>query len=87
LQRVITFIPGKAIDGDVIRRLRSGDYIGIYSREKGLDVSHVGIMIKKNRASYFRHASSLQSQRKVIDQDFTAYAARKPGIVVLRPVA
>ena len=85
VQRVITFIPARAIDNEVIRQLRTGDYIGIYSGKKGLDVSHVGIIIKKNLTSYFRHASSLGSQRKVIDQDFRTYTASKPGIVILRP--
>jgi hypothetical protein len=85
VQRVITFIPGKAVDNEVIRQLRTGDYIGIYSREKGLDVSHVGIVIKRNLTSYFRHASSAESQRKVIDQDFRTYTVSKPGIVILRP--
>ena len=85
-ERDITYIPSKAIDSDIIRRLKTGDYIGIYSRARGLDVSHVGIVVKGKETTYFRHASSLESQRKVIDQYFGAYVARKPGIVVLRPV-
>ena len=85
-ERDVTYIPSKAIDGNVIRRLKTGDYIGIYSGTRGLDVSHVGILVKKKRTTYFRHASSLQSRRRVVDQDFRAYVAGKPGIVVLRPV-
>ena len=85
-ERDITYIPGKAIDSDVIRRLRTGDYVGIFSRARGLDVSHVGILIKGKETTYFRHASSLESQRRVTDQDFRTYVAGKPGIVVLRPV-
>ncbi|MGD0238304.1 MAG: N-acetylmuramoyl-L-alanine amidase-like domain-containing protein [Syntrophorhabdales bacterium] len=85
-ERDVTYIPGEAIDSDTMRRLKTGDYIGIYSRARGLDVSHVGIVIKEKETIYFRHASSLESQRKVINQDFRAYVDGKPGIVVLRPV-
>jgi hypothetical protein len=85
-ERDVNYIPSKAIDGDVIRQLRTGDYIGIYSRLRGLDVSHVGIVVKGKGTTCFRHASSLESQRRVIDQDFRTYVAGKPGIVVLRPV-
>lgn len=85
-ERDVTYIPSKAIDGNVIRRLKTGDYIGIYSGTRGLDVSHVGIVVKGMGTTHFRHASSLQSQRRVVDQDFKAYVAGKPGIVVLRPV-
>ena len=86
-ERGITYVPSKAIGSDIIRRLKTGDYIGIYSRARGLDVSHVGIVVKGKQTTNFRHASSLESQRRVINQDFKAYAAGKPGIVVLRPVA
>jgi N-acetylmuramoyl-L-alanine amidase-like protein len=85
-ERDVTYIPSKAIDGNVIRRLKTGDYIGIYSGTRGLDVSHVGIVVKGMGTTHFRHASSLQSLRRVVDQDFRTYVAGKPGIVVLRPV-
>jgi Protein of unknown function (DUF1460) len=86
-ERDIIYIPGATIDAEVIHRLRTGDYIGIYSETKGLDVSHVGILIKKKGTAFFRHASSAESRRRVVDQDFNTYAASKPGIIVLRPVA
>jgi len=86
-ERDIAYIPRKEIDIEIIRRLRTGDYIGIYAKTRGLDVSHVGILIKRRRTVCFRHACSLPSQRKVIDQDFRAYITGKPGIIVLRPQA
>jgi len=46
----------------------------------------VGILIKKKGTPCFRHACSLASQRKVIDQDFRPYIAGEAGIIVLRPV-
>ena len=85
-ERDITYIPSKALDTDIFRRLKTGDYIGIYSRTGGLDVSHVGIFVRGKKMTYLRHASSLASQRRVIDQDFRTYVTDKPGIVVLRPV-
>lgn len=85
VEREIKYIPSEEIDHSVLRRLRTGDYIGIYSDLKGLDVSHVGIFIKKKDKVYLRHASSQKAYRKVIDQDFRSYISNKPGIIVLRP--
>jgi hypothetical protein len=85
--RDITYVPGRAIDTSILRRLRNGDYVGIYSRAKGLDVSHVGVVIKTRGKTFLRHASSSSSHRKVIQEDFLAYVAVKPGMVVLRPGA
>ena len=86
-ERDVTHIPAEVIDHAVIASLQTGDYIGIYTEAEGLDVSHVGIIIKGKDATYLRHASSAHPQRKVIDENFKAYTAGKPGIVVLRPTA
>jgi len=86
-ERRIAYIPGRAIDHLVIRRLRTGDYLGIYSPEKGLDVSHVGIVVKSGKRIKLRHASSSPSIRKVVEEDLVDYLAGKPGIVILRPRA
>ncbi len=83
-ERVIQYIPVHGIDDSVINELRTGDYIGIYSVENGLDVSHVGIFIKRENDIFLRHASSLTEYRKVVDQDFRDYMADKPGILVFR---
>ena len=64
-------------------QLRTGDYIGIYSDLSGLDVSHVGIIVKDSLGIKFRHASSVA--RKVVDQDFATYISGKPGIIIIRP--
>ncbi|MFQ3573375.1 MAG: N-acetylmuramoyl-L-alanine amidase-like domain-containing protein [Thermodesulfovibrionales bacterium] len=83
VHRTITYIPTKEIDSKIIDRLKTGDYIGIYTHDKGLDVSHVGILIKdENGKPFFRHASSLRG--KVVQHSFTAYMRNKAGIVVLR---
>lgn len=85
VQREIKYIPSDAIDDSVINKMRTGDYVGIYSHLAGLDVSHVGIVIKDGDKIYLRHASSQKKQRKVVDQDFKNYISSKPGIIVLRP--
>ncbi len=84
VEREISYVPAGRVEGPVEGRLRTGDYVGIYSLTEGLDVSHVGIFIRKGDACCLRHASSSGEQGKVIDQDFGSYIRGKPGIVVLR---
>jgi len=83
--RTVDYIPSTTIDQDLIDRLHNGDYTGIYTDTDGLDVSHVGIVIKENRGVYLRHASSATASRRVIDQLFGDYVKEKPGVLVLRP--
>ena len=85
-QRKINYIPHENISGTVVGKLKTGDYAGIYSPMAGLDVSHVGIIIKDGKRVSFRHASSDSRYRKVIDQDFQSYIPGKPGLIILRPV-
>ncbi|MBG6241331.1 MAG: DUF1460 domain-containing protein [Candidatus Symbiopectobacterium sp. Dall1.0] len=82
--RIINYIPGKAINEQVLNRLKTGDYVGVYSPLEGLDVSHVGIVVRHDEQVWFRNASSLISNRKVVDSPFMEYMHSKPGIVVLR---
>jgi hypothetical protein len=83
--REVTYIPSRCIDERVVEKLKTGDYVGIYSEKEGLDVSHVGIVIKKKDAIDLRHASSLKTKREVVDEDLKKYLESKPGIIVLRP--
>lgn len=86
--REVTYIPSICVDEKAARKLMTGDYVGIYSKEEGLDVSHVGIVIKKKDAIDLRHASSLKkTKREVVDEDLKEYLESKPGIIVLRPKA
>lgn len=86
-ERQVVCIPVGAVDGATMNSLRNGDYVGIYAEAEGLDVSHVGIIIKDRDAVRLRHASSAPAHRKVIDEEFRAYMSGKPGIIVLRPRA
>lgn len=83
-ERDMTYIPSSALDQTALNAIHSGDYIGVYSKLDRLDVSHVGIAIRKGDALYYRNASSLQRNRKVVDTPFMEYMHSKPGIVVLR---
>jgi hypothetical protein len=85
MDQEILYIPSEAIDEPAFDRLRTGDYAGIYSHINGLDVSHVGIIIRDKDNIYLRHASSQKEYRKVVDQDFKKYIANKPGLIILRP--
>lgn len=83
--RKINYIPGKAISQQVLDNLKTGDYVGVYSSAlDGLDVSHVGIVVRHDGKVWFRNASSLAENKKVVDSPFAEYMRTKPGIVVLR---
>ncbi|CCG87239.1 DUF1460 domain-containing protein [Erwinia piriflorinigrans] len=84
IPREINYIPGHAINEAMLDKLKSGDYVGVYSKLPGLDVSHTGIVIKTDGKVWFRNASSLASNRKVVDSPFIEYMAAKPGFIVLR---
>nr|WP_260765293.1 DUF1460 domain-containing protein [Mycobacterium sp. SMC-4] len=84
--REVSFIPSDQVDGGVISRLRTGDYLGAYALDGGLDVTHVGLFVDSPTGPVFRHASSLPSEMAVVDTPLADYLATVPGVVVLRPV-
>lgn len=84
VKRKIEYIPLGCLDQVVMDGLRTGDYAGIYSNAPGLDVSHVGIIIKAEDRLFLRHASS--AHMKVVEEDFTEYMSGKPGLILLRPL-
>ncbi len=83
LQRVIEYVPSCAADDQILDRLRTGDYAGIYSDLPGLDVSHTGIIIWDQGKLFLRHASSIH--KKVLDEDLKNYISAKPGLIIFRP--
>ncbi len=85
-KREIACIPPEAVDASVLARLQSGDYVGIYSPLPGLDVSHVGIVVKGGGQVFLSHASSRPELQKVVDQELVSYLGGKKGLVVYRPV-
>ncbi|WP_208440633.1 DUF1460 domain-containing protein [Bartonella raoultii] len=84
VKRTITYIPSNFINEEVISRLKSGDFIGIYTKLAGLDVTHVGLFIMTDKGPMLRNASSRKENKKVVDSPFMDYVAKIPGIIVLR---
>lgn len=84
-EREFAYIHSDAIDEEVLDNLSTGDYVGMYSKIAGLDVSHAGIIIREQDQFKLRHASSLEKHRRVLDEDLRKYLKGKPGIIVLRP--
>lgn len=79
VKRDIYYIAPNDLD---ISKLQTGDYIGIYTKLLDLDVTHTGIIIKKNDLVYLRHASS--KKKKILDVLFKDYIYSKTGILVYR---
>ncbi|PIT69860.1 DUF1460 domain-containing protein [Bartonella tribocorum] len=84
VKRTVTYIPSNFINEEVISRLKSGDFIGIYTKLAGLDVTHVGFFIMTDKGPMLRNASSRKENEKVVDSPFMDYVAKTPGIIVLR---
>ncbi len=78
--RPVTYIPSDRIDDRILSSLKTGDYGGIYSNREGLDVTHVGIIVKTGDRLFLRHASSAKTALRVIDQDLEAYIKRQTGV-------
>ena len=84
--RTISYIPSQQVDSGVLGRLRTGDYVGAYAEDGGLDVTHIGIFIDTPDRPVVRNASSLRANNKVVDSPLLDYLQTVPGVVVLRPV-
>ena len=83
----IWYVGPEVLNYESLNLLQNGDYIGIYSDQKGLDVSHVGIFIKINEQYFFRHGSNRKGIDSVIDEEFFQYVKNKPGIIIYRNTA
>nr|WP_231987611.1 DUF1460 domain-containing protein [Mycobacterium sp. 852002-51152_SCH6134967] len=84
--RTVSYVPSAQFDSGVVSGLRTGDYIGAYSEDGGLDVTHVGIFVDTPDGPVLRNASSLPGDNKVVDTPLFDYVRTVPGVVVLRPV-
>ena len=82
--RTIAFLPAAELTPQVVGRLQPGDYIGVYSPEPGLDVSHTGLIVKADGKTLLRHASSRSGVERVTDDDLETYLHGKAGVIVYR---
>jgi len=87
-QREMYFIPKEKI-ADLEDQLKTGDIIGITTSVKGLDITHVGILIKVNGRIHLMHASS-KAMKVVISEeplsDYLKGSKSNTGIMVVRPL-
>lgn len=67
------------------QQLQDGDIISFLSTRKGLDVFHVGIIIRDGERILMRHAA--RSRGEVVEQELSEFVQenRTPGFVVARP--
>ena len=84
----LVYIP-KARLADVQSRLQGGDIVAFVANQPGLDVVHVGFVVRATAeaAPGFAHAS-LRAGDTTVAPDFLAYAQALPhqrGLIVLRP--
>lgn len=87
-EREISYIPRDNVSDANLSSIVSGDYVGFRREIAGLDVTHVGLLIKKTDGIYVRHASSAKSAKKVVDQklvDYLAINTGVKGILLFRP--
>jgi hypothetical protein len=82
--RTIHYIPAELIDAAVLAGLQDGDYVGFYTEQPGLDVSHTGLIVENDEAIMLRHASSRRDVARVVDEDLVAYLHNKPGLIIYR---
>ena len=82
--RTITYIPASELDDKLLSALEPGDYVGVFSRQPGLDVSHTGLIVRDGATVMLRHASSRDGVQRVTDEELAAYMHGKEGLVVYR---
>lgn len=86
--RKMFYIPKEKIS-DIESQLMDGDIVGITSAIDGLDVSHVGILIRKNGRIHLMHASSLAKKVVISNNTLEQYLLESEsatGIMVARPL-
>ncbi|MFW5822942.1 MAG: N-acetylmuramoyl-L-alanine amidase-like domain-containing protein, partial [Tangfeifania sp.] len=82
------YIP-ETIITEVENQLMDGDIVGITTSVEGLDISHVGILVRKAGRIHLMHASSLAEEVVISEETLEGYLLNsKPatGIMVARPL-
>jgi hypothetical protein len=70
----------------VREKISTGDIITFVSTKPGLDVFHIGLLIKTDGTVFMRHAT--RAAGEVVEQDLTGFLAnnRMTGFILLRPI-
>lgn len=70
-------------------KLGSGDILGLVTSIKGIDVSHIGLVVRSGRTAHFLHAplsgGAVQLSEKTLP-DYVSGIGKATGIIVARPV-
>lgn len=69
--------------------LREGDIIGLTTSIEGLDISHVGVLVKGEKGLHLLNASQSSMKVEISEEPISAYlkpASKNTGIMVARPV-
>ncbi len=86
--RKMYYIPkGKVHEAE--EQLKPGDIVGITTSITGLDMSHVGILVRQNGRIHLLHASSSAKKVVVSDQtleDYLEAGGKTTGIMLARPL-
>jgi hypothetical protein len=86
--RQLFYIPETKIV-EVEGKLMDGDIVGITTSVEGLDISHVGILVRKGGRIHLMHASSLTEEVVVSEETLEEYLLNSKsatGIMVARPL-
>ena len=75
--RTVRYIPRDQVDGEVLGRLKTGQVVGFYTSLAGLDVTHVGVLVRKEKGIAVRHASTKGTVR---EDDLRTYLAEHPRV-------
>lgn len=73
------FIKASHLNKAVAEKLQDGDVIAITTKTPGLDVTHMGIIVKKNGTPYLLHASSRQGKVIIDDLSLAEYLKKNGG--------
>lgn len=87
-KRKTYFLPKEKL-GEFESKLKDGDIVGITTSVSGLDITHVGIIVMKNRKAHLMHASSKAEKVIISENTLREYLmGRKSatGIMVVRPL-
>jgi hypothetical protein len=82
------FIPEEKVS-EIEPQLMDGDIVGITSRVEGLDISHVGILVRQNGRIHLMHASTEANKVVVSDETLEEYLINSKsatGIMLARPL-
>ncbi len=74
---------------NLLKNLHHGDIIGLVTSTEGLDITHVGIIVRKEKQFHLLHAS-LSAGKVVLSDgpitDFIKPESKNTGITIARPV-